>query len=82
MAIKVKVKVEVKVKLKHVVGMLRGGGIPLIENKKGFLVSWFLRFKVYWFLRSLASWFPGFKVPKFQISKDPKSLILYYQISI
>ena len=54
--------------------MLRGGGIPLIENKKflGFLVSKFLGFN--WFVQS-------FKDSKI-ISCFWKILIPYYQNSI
>ena len=57
------------------VGMLRGVGIPLLENKGrqrllaswflgflGFLVSWFGSFLASWFQRLLVSWFLGFLV--------------------
>ena len=40
------------------VGMLRGAGIPLLENKKGFLVSWFLDFGL-WFLAVVGLLFVG-----------------------
>ena len=31
-------------------GMLRGGGIPLKENQKGLLVSWFAGFNLFSFV--------------------------------
>ena len=61
------------------VGMCRGGGIPLVENKMclgywflGFKVSRFLGFKVSWLLRFvfvwgfLATWLQSFKVSTIQ----------------
>ena len=57
-------------------------GIPLLENRKGFLVSWFLvslfqgllvswflSFLVYYFLAVLVSWFLGFWFIGFVVSK-------------
>ena len=49
------------------VGMLKGGGIPFIENEKvcwffGFLVSWFFCFLVSWFQSCLVYWFIGLLV--------------------
>ena len=40
------------------VGMLKGAGIPLLENQKSCLVSWFL-----------VSWFDGFLVVGFSVPK-------------
>ena len=51
------------------VGMLRGRGIPFIENKIEFKVSWFLACLAFWFQSFLVSKFIGFLVSWFQNCK-------------
>ena len=49
------------------VGMLRGMGISLVENKKGFLVTWFQSLLVWGVLGLLVPKFRSFEVSKFRL---------------